>query len=144
MAQPPAAQLRAEPVARTPGAKRAGDGEYFFELTKVDPIKGGPAYSTAFGPCVEGDRMIVALMRIPAGTTSEPHTHPNEQWIYVLEGTFDFMVKGKRSMVKPGSLIYIPANALHSARATPDADVVFFTAKDGSHGLHGTKAQAAE
>lgn len=134
----------AQREARTPGAKRAGDGEYFFELTKVDPIKGGPAYSTAFGPCVEGDRLIVALMRIPAGTTSEPHTHPNEQWIYVLEGTLDMTIKGKRSEVKPGSLAYIPANAIHSARATPDADVVFFTAKDGSHSLHGTKAQAAE
>jgi len=137
-------QTGAEPAARTPGAKRAGAGEYFFELTKVDPIKGGPAYSTAFGPCVEGDRLIVALMRIPAGTKSEPHTHPNEQWIYVLEGTFDVTVSGKRSLVRPGSLIYIPANTVHSASATPEADVVFFTAKDGSHSLHGIKAAAAE
>lgn len=138
------AQPQVPPAARTPGAKRARDGEYFFELTKVDPIKGGPAYSTAFGPCVEGDRMMVALMRIPAGTKSEPHTHPNEQWIYVLEGTFDMTVNGKRALVKPGSLAYIPANTIHSAAATPEADVVFFTAKDGSHSLHGTKAQAAE
>jgi quercetin dioxygenase-like cupin family protein len=139
MMQPAPAQ-----AARTPGAKRAGPGEFFFELTKVDKIKGGPAYSTAFGPCVEGDRMMVALMRIPAGTRSEPHSHPNEQWIYVLEGTFDFTIGGERRMVRPGSVIYIPANEIHSAIATPDADVVFFTAKDGSHGLHGTKAEAAE
>ena len=83
-------------------------------------------------------------MRIPAGTNSEPHTHPNEQWIYVLEGTFDVTVSGKRSLVKPGSLIYIPASTIHSAAATPEGDVVFFTAKDGSHGLHGIKAEAAE
>jgi quercetin dioxygenase-like cupin family protein len=136
MANPAAAQ------ARTPGARRAAAGEYFFELTKVDPIKGGPAYSTAFGPCVEGDRMMMALMRIPAGTKSEPHSHPNEQWIYVLEGTFDFTIDGQRRLVRPGSLIYIPANTIHSATATPEADVVFFTAKDGSHSLHGTKAAA--
>ena len=36
----------------------------------------------------EGDRMIVGLMRMPAGTGAEPHSHPNEQWIYILEGTF--------------------------------------------------------
>ncbi len=131
-------------AARTPGAKRAQPGEYYFELTKVDPIKGGPAYSTAFGPCVEGDRMMMALMRIPAGTRSEPHSHPNEQWIYVLEGTFDSTINGKRQLVKPGSLIYIPANTIHNATATPEADVVFFTAKDASHGLHGIKAQATE
>jgi hypothetical protein len=29
---------------------------------------------------------------------------------------------------------------IHSAEATPEADVVFFTVKDASHSLHGTKA----
>ena len=38
-------------VARTPGAKRAGAGEYLFDLTKVNQIKGGPDYSTAAGAC---------------------------------------------------------------------------------------------
>ena len=75
-------------AARTPGAKRAGPGEYVFDLGKVNHIKGGPDYSSVEGGVVEGDRMIVALMRMPAGTGAEPHSHPNEQWIYILEGTF--------------------------------------------------------
>ena len=74
------------PVARTPGATRAGAGEYVFDLAKVNKIKGGPDYSSVEGGCVEGDRMIVALMRMPAGTGAEAHSHPNEQWIYILEG----------------------------------------------------------
>lgn len=130
-------------TARTPGARRAAPGEHYFELAKLDPIMGGPEYSTARGGCVEGDRMIAALMRMPAGTGSEPHSHPNEQWIYVLEGTLDSTVAGKRQRVKPGTAIYIPANAIHQAVATPDGDVVFFTVKDASHGLHGIKAAAA-
>ena len=76
------------PAARTPGAKRAGPGEYVFDLGKINHIKGGPDYSSVEGGVVEGDRMIVALMRMPAGTGAEPHSHPNEQWIYILEGTF--------------------------------------------------------
>ena len=52
--------------ARTPGAKRAGPGEYYFDITKVNSIMGGPAYSSVFGGCVEGERMIVGLMRMPA------------------------------------------------------------------------------
>ena len=75
------------PRPRTPGAKRAGAGEYLFDLGSVNHILGGPDYSTANGACVEGDRMIVGLMRMPAGTGAEPHSHPNEQWIYVLQGT---------------------------------------------------------
>lgn len=124
---------------RTPGAKRAGPGEYLFELAKVNHILGGPDYSTANGACVEGDRMIVGLMRMPAGSGAEPHSHPNEQWIYMLEGTFRANIGGKEVEAKPGSLVYIPANIVHSGKASPEADVLFFTVKDASHGLHGIK-----
>ena len=127
------------PAARTPGAKRAGHGEYLFDLAKVNQILGGPDYSTAAGACVEGDRMIVGLMRMAAGTGAEPHSHPNEQWIYILEGTFQAKIGDKQLEAKPGSVLYVPANVVHSGKATQEADVVFFTCKDASHSLHGTK-----
>lgn len=127
-------------VARTPGAMRAAPGQYLFDLGTVQKIMGGPAYSTAHGPCVEGDRMIVGLMRMAAGTGAEAHSHPNEQWIYVLEGTFHATVDGRQMEAKPGSVLYIPANTVHAGKATADGDVVFFTVKDASHSLHGIKA----
>jgi hypothetical protein len=34
--------------------------------------------------------------------------------------------------------MYIPADVVHSALATPDGDVLFLTAKDMSHGIVGT------
>ena len=132
--------MATDTMARTPGATRAGPGEYLFDLGTVDKIMGGPAYSTAHGPCVEGDRMIVGLMRMPAGTGAEPHSHPNEQWIYILEGTFRAKIGDQEVEANAGSVIYIPSNAVHSGKATPDADVVFFTCKDASHSLHGIKA----
>jgi quercetin dioxygenase-like cupin family protein len=127
-------------VARTPGATRAGPGQYLFDLGSVAKIMGGPAYSTAHGPCVEGERMIVGLMRMAAGTGAEAHSHPNEQWIYVLEGTFRATIEGKQIDAKPGSVVYIPANTIHAGKATAEADVLFFTVKDASHSLHGIKA----
>ena len=130
-------------AARTPGARRARPDEHHFELEKlasINRIEGGPDYSTAVGACIEGDRMMVALMRMPAGTGAEPHSHPNEQWIYIVEGTFAGNVGGRDVTAKAGSVVYIPANVVHSGKATPEADVVFFTAKDTSHSLHGIKA----
>ena len=127
-------------AARTPGAKRAGAGEYVFDLAHVNKIKGGPAYSTVEGGCVEGDRMIVALMRMPAGTGAAAHSHPNEQWIYVLEGTLQAKIGEQEVEANPGSVVYVPSNIVHSAKATAAADVLFFTVKDASHSLHGTKA----
>ena len=125
--------------ARTPGATRAADGQHVFELAKLNPILGGPAYSTASGACVEGDRMMVALMRMPAGTGAEAHSHPNEQWIYILEGTFAANVGGKDVEARAGSVLYVPSNVVHSGKATAERDVVFLTVKDTSHSLHGNK-----
>ncbi len=130
-----------QPAALTPGATRASQGEYMFDLGTADKILGGPDYSTAHGPCIEGERMMVGLMRMKAGTGAEPHSHPNEQWIYIMEGTFSATVGGKTIDAKPGSVVYIPANTIHNGRATPEADVVFFTCKDTSHSLHGIKVK---
>jgi quercetin dioxygenase-like cupin family protein len=127
------------PRALTPGVKRAGPGEYHFDIATINSVMGGPEYSTAFGGCVEGERMMAALMRMPAGTGAVSHTHPNEQWVYILEGVMESEVNGQRDLIKPGQLIYIPAGAIHYGRAMPGADVVFFTVKDTSHGLHGIK-----
>jgi len=127
-------------AARTPGAKRAGPGEHVFDLAKVNHILGGPDYSTANGACVEGDRMIVGLMRMPAGTGAAAHSHPNEQWIYILQGTFAGEIEGRPFQANAGSVVYVPANAVHSGKASKDSDVVFFTVKDASHSLHGVKA----
>jgi quercetin dioxygenase-like cupin family protein len=132
--------MSAQAAARTPGATRANEGQYVFDLGTVAKIMGGPAYSTAHGPCVEGDRMIVGLMRMKAGTGAEDHSHPNEQWIYILQGTFHAKIGDKEFDVKPGSVVYIPANTIHAGKATADGDVVFFTCKDASHSLHGIKA----
>lgn len=127
--------------ARTPGAKRAGPGEYVFNFSKLNQIMGGPDYSPVYGGCVEGDRMMVALMRAPAGERSEPHSHPNEQWIYVLEGVMELVVDGVAHVAHPGEVIYIPAGTIHCGGTPGDTDVLFFTVKDTSHGLHGIKLE---
>lgn len=126
--------------AKTPGAKRAGPGEHVFDMHKVNQIMGGPGYSPVFGGCVEGERMIVALMRYPAGQPSDAHSHPNEQWIYVLEGELEMEFDGEWLKGGPGHAFYVPAGKVHKARNQSSRDCVFFTCKDAAAGLHGTKA----
>ena len=130
-------------ATKTAGAIKAGHGHYTFDLAKLATIDAGPGYSTAHGPVVEGERIQIGLIRMPRGTGARPHSHPNEQWVYVLQGMLESEVEGVKSRVPAGSLVYIPANAVHSALATPEGDVLFLTAKDMSHGIVGTAVDAS-
>jgi quercetin dioxygenase-like cupin family protein len=134
------ATTETQTTARTPGAHRAQNGEFVFELSKLNQIMGGPGYSPVYGGCVEGERMMVAVMKAPKGAPSQPHSHPNEQWIYVLEGMMELVIEGKTHTARRGDIIYIPANTIHRGNATGDEDALFFTVKDTSHGLHGIKS----
>ena len=128
-------------TTRNQGAIRAGDGRFVFELAKLASIKVGEGYSPAAGPVVEGERMQVGLITIPRGTVSHPHSHPNEQWTYVLKGKARVLIAGQpETTASPGTLIYAPANVVHSVEALPDEDLVFFTVKDLSHGIVGKRA----
>ncbi len=126
---------------RNEGATKAGDGRFLFDLAGLAPIAVGAGYSTAEGPVVEGERMQVGLITIKRGTASRPHSHPNEQWSYVLKGKARVSIGGQpETLAAPGVLIYAPANVVHSVSALPDEDLVFFTVKDLSHGIVGTLA----
>jgi quercetin dioxygenase-like cupin family protein len=126
---------------RTPGATRAAPGEHLFHLDALLEVKGGPKYSPVYGPVVEGDRMICARMTAPAGQGADPHHHPNEQWVYVLEGELEMTIDGVAYHAGPGDLVYIPSNTVHSFVNRGDRDGVFFTVKDASHGLHGIREE---
>ena len=126
---------------RNPGATKAGNGRFLFHFAELVRIPVGQGYSTAEGPVVKGERMQVGLITIKRGTRSRPHSHPNEQWTYVLKGRARVSVGGQpETVASPGMLIYAPPNVVHSVEALPEEDLVFFTVKDLSHGIVGTPA----
>ena len=126
---------------KTEGAYKGGDGNYFFDVAALTGIAAGPGYAPTFGPVIEGELTQVGVMNIPAGQSSAPHTHPNEQWIYLMAGRLRANVDGDERDVGPGQLIYIPANTVHSADVLPGEDATFFTCKDLRHGIAGTAVE---
>jgi quercetin dioxygenase-like cupin family protein len=128
-------------ATKNEGAVKAGDGAYIFALTEMAGMDAGIGYSTAFGPVIEGERMQVGLINKRRGTGAKPHSHPNEQWNYIVKGTLQVRIADQpERLCGPGTLLYFPANTVHSTVATQDEDVVFFTVKDLSHGIHGKAA----
>jgi quercetin dioxygenase-like cupin family protein len=122
---------------KTEGATKAGNGAYHFDLPRLNKVEAGTGYSTSRGGVVEGDRMLVGLIDKPRGTGSRMHSHPNEQFNYVVKGTLTGSVNGVPVTAPAGTLVYIPANAPHTLVATPEEDVIFLALKDLSHGIIG-------
>lgn len=112
--------------------------KYYYRLDEEESVNVGGNYSTARGPLVQGERMQVSLVHKAAGTGAKPHTHPNEQFNYLLKGKLKAMVNGQEQLVTAGTLIHIPANAVHATVATTDEDVIFLAMKDMSWGIAGT------
>jgi len=112
--------------------------KYFYYLDKEESVNVGGTYSMAKGPLVQGERIQVSLVHKAAGTGAKPHTHPNEQFNYVLKGTLKAMVNDQEAMVTVGGLTHIPANAVHATIATVDEDVICLAMKDMSWGIAGT------
>lgn len=134
--------------ARTKGAIRAGGAAgYLFDLPALANqrrVDAGGSYSTAIGGLVEGERMQCGLMQKARGTGARPHSHPNEQWNYVVQGRLRVNIEGQpEQVVGPGTLIYFPANTVHWTVALPDEDVLFFVVKDMSHGIVGNPVDEA-
>ena len=51
------------------------------------------------------------------GAAFDKHSHPGEEIIYVLEGTFEYEVEGKPPVtLKAGEVLFIPAGTIHAAR----------------------------
>jgi quercetin dioxygenase-like cupin family protein len=126
---------------KTEGAVKAGGDRCIFKLDELAGIKAGERYSTATGPVIEGESTQVGLMRKARGTGARPHSHPNEQWNYVVKGRLRVNIAGHEQIVGPGTLLYFPPNVVHSTVALPEEDVYFFVVKDLSHGIHGTAVE---
>lgn len=66
---------------------------------------------------VTGREVVQTIVELAPGTTAPRHTHPGEEIIYVLEGTWEYTVEGKPPVtLKTGDVLFNPSGAIHSAR----------------------------
>ncbi len=51
---------------------------------------------------------------LPPGTFVPPHIHPDQdEFLYILEGRFDFVLNGEETYGEPGDLITLPRGIPH-------------------------------
>ena len=66
---------------------------------------------------IPGREVVQARADFEAGASIGKHTHPGEEFGYILEGTLEFEVAGKpNAKLKAGDTFFIPAETIHAAK----------------------------
>ena len=66
---------------------------------------------------IPGREAVQVIVEIAPGATAPRHTHPGEEIIYVLEGSLEYQIEGKRPVtLHGGDVLFIPAGTIHSAK----------------------------
>jgi len=84
------------------------------------------------GAAISGERMDFALIEKPPGTGSKNIHHPNEQFIYVLQGQMKCNVGDVEQIIGPGHAVHIPPNVTHGNVTVGDETCLYITVKDKS------------
>ena len=58
------------------------------------------------------------------GAVGTMHRHPHEQVSYVLSGSFEYEVEGKKYILHKGDSYYVAPNENHGATALEDAVIL--------------------
>lgn len=64
-----------------------------------------------------GDRLMLSLVTLDAGSTAPMHSHPHEQAGIVLEGELDFTIGSETRRLKAGDSYIIPGSVQHGCAA---------------------------
>lgn len=62
----------------------------------------------------------------PRMSPHPPHTHPEEEFMVITEGTGDVTVDGKVTKVGPGAMMYCAANTSHGIVNTGKTPLLFY------------------
>jgi quercetin dioxygenase-like cupin family protein len=80
----------------------------------------------------------VALAMQAAGSGAKAHSHPNEQFNYIVQGVMVSDINDeKQTFGKKGMIVHTPSMSIHTGQACPDEDMYFFAMKDTRHGITG-------
>ena len=79
------------------------------------------------GPTGQVKSMTAGSLRLKPGMSPHPpHTHPEEEFMVVTEGTGEISVEGKVTKVGPGSMMYCAGGKLHGIVNTGQIPLMFY------------------
>lgn len=70
------------------------------------------------------ESMMMVEVDFIKGAVGEIHAHVHEQISYIIKGSFQLEIEGKKEIIKAGDTFYIVPNALHGVTALEDSTIL--------------------
>ena len=80
-----------------------------------------PGYHARF---VHSDNVTLAYWNIEEGKDLPKHAHLHEQVTNLIEGRFELTVDDESKVLEAGSVVVIPPNTMHSAKALTSCRII--------------------
>lgn len=99
-----------------------------FNPGRVESTKVGYQYWFADKKFVDGRTLKMSVVR-PKEATHAPHRHSEDEFFFVLEGTAEFYLNGKKRTAGPYTSFYCPPNSEHGIRNAGETTLKYLVIK---------------
>lgn len=89
------------------------------KIVRIDDIRRGERAALFIGR-EHGAEISFWVMSQPRGESTRPHRHPHAETFVVQEGAAEFTVDGDTLRVDAGTIIIVPAGAVHCFKPVGD------------------------
>lgn len=95
-----------------------------FSVDKAEATDRGYQYWFADPEFADGNTLKLSVVK-PGTKHAEPHTHPQDEFFFVLEGTAEFFLNGETTTAGPMTSFYCPPNSIHGIRNVGDTELKY-------------------
>lgn len=99
-----------------------------FDLAKVDSTKVGYQYWFVDKNFLDGRTLKMSVVSSHQASHA-PHTHRNDEFFFILEGTAEFHLNGKTTTGGPYTSFYCPVNSTHGIRNIGTTELKYLVIK---------------
>ncbi|MEX1381763.1 cupin domain-containing protein [Lutibacter sp.] len=99
-----------------------------FSIDKTIETKVGYQYWFADKDFLDGRTLKMSVVA-PHKSTHAPHKHIEDEFFFVLEGTAEFYLDGKTTVVGPHSSLYCPSMVMHGISNAGDIELKYLVIK---------------
>lgn len=95
---------------------------------KAVPTKVGYQYWFADKNFIDGRTLKLSVVA-PRSATHPPHSHPEDEFFFILEGEAEFFLAGQTKNVGPMTSLYCPPNVEHGIKNIGDTELKYLVIK---------------